>query len=79
VRTRRRSDSWYRILFGFSQVVADVLQRLGGRWTEALDWTTLEPATTELQSRDLRDRRVDRVWRARERTGTGEVWIMLEF
>ena len=55
-----------------------MLRRFCGEWVEALDLGTLEPVGTELQGRDLRQRRADRVWRVGRRTGRGEGWVALE-
>ena len=76
-------DAAYKGLFSHRRMVEDLLRGFAARkWSDELDFETLEKLPADYVSDDLRQRHGDSVWRLRLQ-GQGEEWlyllVMLEF
>ena len=72
-------DEDYKRLFAFPRMVEDLLRGfVGGRWVEALDFSTLHKLSAEYVGEE-RSRRGDTVWRVGPRGSGLHVLVLLEF
>ena len=73
-------DAAYKRLFSHRRMVEDLLRGfLTGKWTDALDFATLEKLPAEFVSDELLRRRGDGMWRVRFRDEWLYVLVLLEF
>lgn len=75
-----RHDTLYKRLFSHPAMVRALLTGFTpGKWTEPLDWSTLEKMPAEFVAENRRTRRGDMVWRVRTHQDGQPVYLLLEF